>query len=63
MLSPNKITKATRADNDIEQREDQIVKLRSEYGQDFSNKIKVAVLCAMLPNALQERFLEKCAVS
>ncbi len=34
-----------------------------EYGEILSYKMKVAVLYAMLPRDLQERVLDKCAVS
>lgn len=38
---------------------DRMVKLRSEYGQDLSNKMKVSVLCPMPPKDLQEGVLDE----
>lgn len=62
-LSPGKITQAARADNEIDLWEDRMVKLQTEYGQDVSFKMKVAVLYSMLPKDLQERVLDECAVN
>ena len=47
----------------IEEWEDTIKKLQTEYTEEISPKMKVAVLYAMLPEDLQERVLDKCAVS
>lgn len=63
VLSPGKIHQATKADNEIEQWEDRMVKLSSEYGQELSAKMKVAVLYSMLPKDLQERVIDECAVN
>ena len=62
-LNPPKITDAKKADVAIEMWEDKLVKLDVEYGETLSSKMKVAVLYAMLPKDLQERVLDKCAVS
>lgn len=63
VLTPPKITIATKADLSIEAWEDKIVKLDVEYGEKISAKMKVAVLYSMLPKDLQERILDKCAVN
>ena len=63
VLSPGKVNQATKADNEIEQWEDRVAKLHSEYGQDLSAKMKVAVLYSMLPKDLQERVIDECAVN
>ena len=62
-LNAPKITDAKKADVAIEMWEDKLVKLDVEYGETLSSKMKVAVLYAMLPKDLQERVLDKCAVS
>ena len=62
-MNPPKITDAKKADVAIEMWEDKLVKLDVEYGETLSSKMKVAVLYAMLPKDLQERVLDKCAVS
>ena len=43
--------------------EDKMAKLSAEYGEEVSAKMKVAVLYAMLPNDLQDRVLDTCAVN
>ncbi len=60
---PPKIVDGKKADTVIEVWEDQLVKCSVEYGETLSNKVKVAVSCAMLPKDLQERVLDRCAVS
>ena len=40
-----------------------MAKLSTEYGEEISAKMKVAVLYAMLPKDLQEKVLDKCAVN
>ncbi len=62
-LNPPKIVDAKKADSAIEAWEDKLVKLSVEYGQNLSNKMKVAVLYAMLPEDLQERVRDKSAVN
>ena len=47
----------------IDMWEDKVVKLDVEYGETLSSKMKVAVLYNMLPKDLQEKVLDKCAVS
>ena len=63
VLNPERITSAAKADIMIDAWEDKMVKLNLEYGEEISAKMKVAVLYAMLPKDLQERVLDKCAVS
>lgn len=61
--SPWKITKAAKADREFELWEDRMAKLNSEYGQQLSNKVKVAVPHAILRKDLEERVLDECAVN
>ena len=63
VLNPGRVTNAAKADHAIEAWEDNLAKLAKEYGEVISAKMKVAVLYAMLPKDLQERALDKCAVS
>ena len=63
VLNPGKIANATKADSMIDAWEDKMVRLNLEYGEVISAKMKVAVLYAMLPKDLQEKVLDKCAVS
>ena len=63
VLNPGKIANATKADTMIDAWEDKMVKLNLEYGEVVSAKMRVAVLYAMLPKDLQEKVLDKCAVS
>ena len=63
VLTPVKITEAKKADIAIDVWEDKIAKLSIEYGETVSYKVRVAVLYGMLPKDLQERVLDKCAVS
>ena len=63
VLAPTKIVNRPKADIAIEAWEDRVTKLSIEYGEGISAKMKVAVLYAMLPKDLQERVLDKCAVS
>ena len=37
--------------------EDKLVKLGTEYGQELTAKVKVAVLCGMMPKDLQDKVL------
>lgn len=62
VLAPNKIANASKADMLIDDWEDRVAKLNTEYGEGISAKMKVAVLYAMLPKDLQERVLDRCAV-
>jgi cellular nucleic acid-binding protein len=63
VLSPGKISQAAKADIEIENWEDKMSKLNTEYGQELSSKMKVAVLYSMLPKELQEKVLDECAVN
>lgn len=63
MLSPYKISRATKADQEIEEWEDQMVKLRAQYNQVLTTKMEVAVLCSMLPKDLKEKVLDECVVN
>lgn len=49
VLSPSEICRATKADQDIEEREDQMMKLHTQYNQELMAKMKVAVMSSMLP--------------
>ena len=62
-MSPPKITDPKKADMAIEMWEDKLIKLNVEYGETLSSKMKVAVLYTLLPKDLQEKVLDKCAVS
>ena len=42
---------------------DKLVKLGTEYGQELTSKVKVAVLCGMMPKDLQDKDLDACAVN
>jgi hypothetical protein len=63
VLSPGKITQAAKADAEIETSEENISKLNTEYGQELSAKMNVAVLYSMLPKDIQEKVLDECAVN
>jgi hypothetical protein len=63
VMNPPKIADAKRADTAIEMWEDRMKKLDVEYGETFTSKMKVAVLYNTLPKDLQEKVLDKCAVS
>jgi hypothetical protein len=63
VLNPVKITNAAKADAMLDDWDDKLAKLRTEYSQDLTNKMKVAVLYSMLPKDLQERVLDACSVS
>jgi len=62
-LNPAKITNAARADTMLDEWDDKLAKLRTEYSQDLTSKMKVAVLYSMLPKDLQERVLDACSVA
>ena len=62
VLSPGKMI-AAKADVEIETWEDRMAKLSTEYGQEVSGKMKVAVLYSMLPKDLQEKVLDECAIN
>ena len=63
VLAPAKVANAAKVDHAIDAWEDSLAKLSKEYGEVISAKMKVAVLYGMLPKDLQERTLDKCAVS
>jgi hypothetical protein len=63
VLNPPKVTNAAKADTVLDEWEDKLVKLSSEYSQALTNKMKVAVLYAMLPKELQEKVLDACTVA
>ena len=62
-LSPGKISSGAKADTAIDTWEHHLAKLGTEYGEEISAKMKVAVLYSMLPKDLQEKVLDKCAVN
>ena len=63
VLVPGKIHNASKADQAIDSWEDKLGRLDVEYGEELSNKMKVAVLYSMLPKDLQEKALDKCGVN
>ena len=63
VMNPPQIIDPKKADIAIEMWEDKLIKLDVEYGETLSSKMKVAVLYTLLPKVLQERALDKCAVS
>jgi hypothetical protein len=62
-LNPQRIATASKADSVLDEWEDKLVKLQTEYGQVLTNKMKVAVLYSMMPKDLQEKVLDACAVA
>ena len=63
VLTPPKVTQAMKADHCLDEWEDKLVKLTTEYGQTLTAKVKVAVLYGMMPKDLQEKILDECAVN
>ncbi len=63
VLTPPKVTNATKADHCLDEWEDKLVKLNTEYGQAITAKVKVAVVYGMMPKDLQEKILDECAVN
>ena len=63
VLTPQKVSSALKADHALDEWEDKLLKLNTEYGQDVTNKVKVAVLYGMMPKDLQEKILDECAVN
>jgi hypothetical protein len=63
VLNPQKITNAAKADTMLDEWDDRLAKLRTEYSQDLTSKMKVAVLYSMLPKDLQEKVLDACSVA
>ena len=62
-LGPPKITDAKMADLGLDLWEDKLVRLQVEYGETSSEKVKVAVVYGMLPKDLQDRVIDKCAIT
>ena len=54
---------ASKADAVVDEWEDKLVKLQTQYGQVLTSKMKVAVLYSMMPKDLQEKVLDACAVA
>ena len=61
--NPGRIVNGAKADVAIDMWEHHSAKLSTEYGEEVSAKMKVAVLFAMLPKDLQEKVLDKCAMN
>ena len=61
-INPPRVTQATRADSALDDWEDKLAKVHSEYGQKLTSKMKVAVVYSMMPRDLQERITDACAV-
>ena len=55
VLTPPKVSQAMKADHCLDEWEDKLVKLTTEYGQALTAKVKVAVLYGMMPKDLQEK--------
>ena len=62
-MNPPKVNDPKKVDTAIDIWEDKLAKLSVEYGETLSNKVKVATLYGMLPKDLQERVLDRCAIS
>ena len=63
VLTPPRVTQAMKADHCLDEWEDKLAKLTTEYGQALTAKVKVAVLYGMMPKDLQEKILDECAVN
>ena len=63
VLNPAKITQTAKVDSILDEWDDKLAKLRTEYSQDLTNKMKVAVLYSMLPRDMQEKVLDACSVA
>ena len=63
VLNPPKINQAVKADAILDEWEDKLTKLSTEYSQALTSKMKVAVLYSMLPKDMQEKVLDACTVA
>jgi hypothetical protein len=63
VLNPNRITNSSKADQVLDEWDDKLVKLQTEYGQNLTNKMKVAVLYSMMPKDMQQKIIDACAVA
>ena len=63
VVAPPRVLDATKADQVLDEREDKLVKLGTEYGQELTAKVKVAVLNCMMQKGLQDKVLDACAVN
>ena len=63
VLAPPRVSQANRVDQTLDEWEDRLVKLGTEYGQELTAKVKVAVLYGMMPKDLQDKVLDECAVN
>ena len=57
------VPQANKADQKLDEWEDKLVKLGTDYGQELTAKMKVAVLYGMMPKNLQDKVLDECAVN
>ena len=62
VLNPQKVVDVRKAENMIDSWEEKVVKMKIEYLEEISPRMKIALLYAMLPKELQDRILDKCAV-
>ena len=62
-INPPKVTQSMKADHIMDEWETKLAKLSTEYGQQLSFKIKVAVLYSMMPKGMQERITDACSVA
>jgi hypothetical protein len=58
-----KITQAAKADMILDEWDEKLAKLRTQYSQDLTNKMKVALMYSMLPKDLQEKVFDACSVA
>ena len=58
-----RVPQANKADQTLDEWEDKLVKLGTEYGQELTAKVKLAVLLGTMPNNLQDKVLDECAVN
>ena len=63
VLASPRVPQANKADQTLDEWEDKLVKLGTEYGQELTAKVKMAVLYGMMPKDLQDKVLDECAVN
>ena len=57
------VSQANKVDQTLDEWEDRLVKLGTEYGQELSAKVKTAVSYGMMPKDLQDKVFDICAVN
>ena len=63
VLAPPRVSQATKADRTLEEWDDRLVNLGTEYGQELTAKVRVAVLHGMMSEDVQDKVLDACAVN